>query len=49
MFHGVIKTAKDQKFGYEIEVLHLVGPDKQGNGMVFHGDPKTLVGLDKKK
>ncbi|MBI3823865.1 MAG: hypothetical protein HY289_14445 [Planctomycetes bacterium] len=49
MFHGVIRTNKDLEFGYEIDVLHLVGPDKGGNGVVFHGDPKTLVGLDKKK
>lgn len=49
MFHGRIRTAKDQKFGYEIEVLHLVGPDRGGNGVVYFGDPKTLVGLDKKK
>ena len=49
MFHGVIHTAKDQKFGYEIELLHLVGPDKNGNGGVFYGDAKTLVGLEKKK
>jgi hypothetical protein len=49
MFHGLIKSTREQKFGYEIEVLHLVGPDKQGNGVVFHGDPKTLPLLDKKK
>jgi hypothetical protein len=49
MFHGVIRSAKDEKFGYEIDVLHLVGPDKGGNGVVFHGDPKTLPLLDKKK
>jgi hypothetical protein len=49
MFHGLIRTAKEQKFGYEIELLHLVGPDKGGNGVVFFGDAKTLVGLDKKK
>ena len=49
MFHGLIRTAKEQKFGYEIEVLHLVGPDKGGNGVVFFGDAKTLVGLDRKK
>ena len=49
MFHGVIRTAKDQAFGYEIDLLHLVGPDKGGNGVVFFGDPKTLVGLEKKK
>ncbi len=49
MFHGLIRTAKDQKFGYEIELLHLVGPDKGGNGVVFFGDPKTMPLLEKKK
>jgi hypothetical protein len=49
MFHGVIRTNKDQKFGYEIELLHLVGPDKGGNGVVFFGDAKMLLGLEKKK
>ncbi len=48
MFHGRIRTAKNA-FGFEIEVIHLVGPDKGGNGVVFFGDPKTLIGLDKKK
>ncbi len=48
MFHGTIRTAKNA-FGFEIEVSHLVGPDKGGNGVVFFGDPKTLVSLEKKK
>lgn len=49
MFHGLIRSNRDQPFGYEIDVLHLVGPDKGGNGVVFHGDPKTLTLLDRKK
>jgi hypothetical protein len=49
MFHGVIRTAKERPFGYEIEVLHLVGPDKGGNGVVFLGDPKTMPLLDRKR
>lgn len=49
MFHGVIRRAKQQAFGYEIEVLHLVGPDKGGNGVAFYGDTKTLPLLDKKR
>jgi hypothetical protein len=49
MFHGLIRTAKAQPFGYEIELLHLVGPDKGGNGVVFFGDAKTIPMLDKKK
>jgi hypothetical protein len=32
-----------------IELLHVVGPDAGGNGVVFHGDAKTLPVLDSKK
>lgn len=49
MFHGLIRTAKDNPFGYEIELLHVVGPDIQGNGVVFYGDAKTIPILDGKK
>lgn len=49
MFHGLIKTTKANPFGYEIDLIHLVGPDEGGNGVVFHGDPKTLPLLDGKK
>ena len=49
MFHGVIRTAKDQAFGYEIELLHLIVQDKGGNGIVVYGDAKTLPMLEKKK
>jgi len=49
MFHGLIRKTKDNSFGYEIELLHLVGPDKGGNGVVFFGDPKTIPFLDGKK
>jgi len=49
MFHGLLRATHDNPFGYEIELLHLVGPDKQGNGTVFHGDPKQMVPLDQKK
>lgn len=49
MFHGLIRSTKDNDFGYEIELINLVGPDKGGNGVVFYGDPKALVPLDKKK
>src|SRR5207248_3190958 len=47
MFHGLIRTAKGQKFGYEIELLHLIVQDKGGNGIVVFGDPKTMPLLDK--
>ena len=49
MFHGLVRTAKDDKFGYEVELLHLVGPDKGGNGIVVYGDAMTLPLLDKKR
>ena len=49
MFHGLIRTNKDQAFGYEIDLLHLVGPDAGGNGVVFYGDAKTLPRLEMKK
>ncbi len=49
MFHGLVKEAKDNPFGYEIELLHLVGPDAGGNGVVMYGDPSTIPALDKKK
>ena len=49
MFHGLIRTAKDNPFGYEIELLHLVGPDAGGNGVVHHGDARTIPVLDGKK
>ncbi|MBI1913137.1 MAG: hypothetical protein HYS12_00005, partial [Planctomycetes bacterium] len=49
MFHGLVRATHDNPFGYEIELLHLVGPDKGGNGVVFHGDSKTMPVLDQKK
>ncbi len=49
MFHGLIRATKDNPFGYEIELLHLVGPDIQGNGVAYHGDAKTIPVLDGKK
>jgi hypothetical protein len=49
MFHGLIRAAPGTPFGYEIELLNLVGPDKQGNGTVLFGDPKLLLPLDRKR
>ena len=48
MFHGLVRATKDNDFGYEIELLHLVGPDKDGNGVVFFGDD-SMPKLDRKK
>ena len=49
MFHGLVRATRDNPFGYEIELLHLIGPDKGGNGVVVYGDPKTMPVLDQKK
>ncbi len=49
MFHGLIRATRDNPFGYEIELLHLFGPNAQGNGTAFSGDAKTLPPLDMKK
>lgn len=43
VFHGLIRTAKDNPFGYEVELLHLTGP-----GKVLYGDPDTIAVLDDK-
>ena len=48
MFHGLVHAA-DNAFGYEIELLQLIGPDDQGSGVVYFGDPKGMVPLDMKK
>jgi hypothetical protein len=49
MFHGLIRATKDNPFGYEIELLQLVGPDAGGNGVVYHGKPGAIPVLDSKK
>ena len=49
MFHGLIRKTKDNTFGYQIELLHSVDPDKGGNGIVFFGYLKTMPLLDGKK
>jgi hypothetical protein len=49
MFHGFIRPAAGNAFGYEITLTHLVGQDNQGNGVVLYGDSKTLIPLDMKK
>ena len=35
MFHGLVA---ENPSGYELDVPHLVGPDKDGNGVVLYGD-----------
>ena len=48
-FHGLLRSSTKNAQEYEIEVLALIGPDKQGNGVVLHGDTKGMPLLDKKK
>lgn len=46
-FHGLVKTAKDNAFGYEIELIDLIGKNaKTGGHVVLHGDAKTIPLLD---
>jgi hypothetical protein len=48
-FHGLIKTAKDKPFGYEIELIDLIGKNvKTGGHVVIFGDAKTIPLLDGK-
>jgi hypothetical protein len=49
MFHGLVRATRANSFGYEIELLHLFGPDNQGNGQVLYGDAKTVPRLEMKK
>ena len=49
MFHGLIREAPGTPFGYEIDLLHLVGQDSGGSGVVLHGNPKAIPLLDQKK
>lgn len=47
-FHGLVKAAKDTPFGYEIELIDLIGKDpKTGGHTVLYGDAKTIRLLDK--
>ena len=50
MFHGLIRSTKEQAFGYEIELIDLIGRDtKTGGAVVLHGDAKTIPRLDQRK
>jgi hypothetical protein len=50
MFHGRVKTAKGTAFGYEIELIDLVGNDpKTGSGSIVYGDGKSIPKLDGRK
>jgi hypothetical protein len=48
-FHGLVKSAKDTPFGYEIELIDLIGKDaKTGGHTILFGDAKTIPRLDNK-
>ncbi len=48
-FHGRIKSTKDNAFGYEIELIDLIGKNvKTGGHKVLYGDAKTIPLLDGK-
>ena len=50
MFHGLIRSSKDSAFGYEIELLDLIGRNVQSGGaVVLHGDAKAIPKLDQRK
>jgi hypothetical protein len=50
MFHGRVVTAKDSDFGFELELIDLIGRDvRTGGHLLLHGDGKSIPLLDGKK
>lgn len=50
LYHGLVRTTKSNAFGFEIELLHLIGRNPQtGGGDVLFGPPGTLPLLDNRK
>lgn len=50
MFHGRIKSAKDNAFGYQIELIDLIGRNtKSGGHVILFGDAKTIPLQDNRK
>lgn len=50
MFHGWVRATKDNPFGYEIELIDLVGRNfKSGGHVLLYGDAKTIPLLDGRK
>lgn len=48
-FHGLVKTAREDPFGFEIELIDLIGKDaKTGGHTILFGDAKTIPLLDSK-
>ena len=49
-FHGRVKTAKNTTFGYEIELIDLIGKNKKSGGhVVLFGNAMTIPLLDGRK
>jgi hypothetical protein len=50
MFHGRIHATKNDAFGYELELIDLIGRDvKTGGRVLLHGDAKSIPLLDGRK
>lgn len=50
MYHGRIRTAKGTPFGYEVELLQLIGRDPQTGGSAnLYGDVNEMPKLDSRK
>ena len=47
IYHGYVRTTKDNPVGYEVEVIHLLGRDPETKKYgILYGDPSALVKLD---
>jgi len=47
MFHGRVRTSKEAAFGYELELIDLIGRDvKTGGDVLLFGDAKSIPKLD---
>jgi hypothetical protein len=50
MYHGRIRSTKANPFGFEVELMQLIGRDpKTGGSAVLHGDASTIPKLDGRK
>jgi len=48
-FHGRIHATKENAFGYEIELIDLIGANPKGGHVLLHGDGKMIPLLDGRK
>ena len=50
MFHGRVHANKEQRFGYEIELIDLIGRNvKSGGASVLHGNARAIPRLETRK